>query len=65
MNHIQRNIKFKDRVQVLEFKKNQFVANLLKGVKKGIPLNEGESEYTKRRRQEKKSHEKVREKSCS
>ena len=53
INHIQRNIKFKDRVQVLEFKKNQFVANLLKGVKKGIPLNEGESVYTKRRRQEK------------
>ena len=53
MSHVQRNIKFKDRVQVLEFKKNQFVANLLKGVKKGIPLNEGESEYTKRRRQEK------------
>ena len=51
MNHITRNIKFKDRVQVLEFKKNQFVANLLKGAKKGIPLNEGESEYTKRRRQ--------------
>ena len=47
MSHVRRNIKFKDRVQVLEFKKNQFVANLLKGVKKDILLNEGESEYTK------------------
>ena len=58
MNHIQRNIKFKDRVQVLEFKKNQFVANLLKGVKKDILLNEGESEYTKKRRQEKEAMKK-------
>ena len=53
MNHVQRNIKFKDRVQVLEFKKTQFVTNLLKGAKKDIPLHEGESEYTKKRRQEK------------
>ena len=30
MSHVQRKIKFKDRVQVLEFKKKQFVANLLK-----------------------------------
>ena len=58
MSHVRRNIKFKDRVQVLEFKKNQFVVNLLKGVKKGIPLNEGESEYTKRRRQEKEAMKK-------
>ena len=58
MNHIQRNIKFKDRVQVLEFKKNQFVTNLLKGVKKDILLNEGESEYTKKRRQEKEAMKK-------
>ena len=41
MSHVQRNIKFKDRVQVL------------KGAKKDIPLYEGESEYTKNRRQEK------------
>ena len=53
MNHVRRNIKFKDRVQVLELKENQFVANLLKGAKKDIPLHEGESEYTKQRRQEK------------
>ena len=58
MNHVRRNIKFKDRVQVLEFKKTQFVANLLKGAKKGIPLNEGESEYTKKRRQEKEAMKK-------
>ena len=37
MKHVQRNIKFKDRVQVLEFKKKQFVTNLLKGAKKDIP----------------------------
>ena len=53
MNHNQRNIKFKDRVRVLEFKKTQFVTNLLKGAKKDIPLHERESEYTKKRRQEK------------
>ena len=53
MNHVRRNIKFKDRVQVLEFKEKQFVTNLLKGAKKDIPLHEGESEYTKKRRQEK------------
>ena len=53
MSHVQRNIKFKDRVQVLEFKEKQFVTNLLKGAKKDIPLYEGESEYTKKRRQEK------------
>ena len=58
MCHVRRNIKFKDRVQVLEFKKNQFVANLLKGSKKDIPLNEGESEYTKIRRQEKEAMKK-------
>ena len=37
----------------MEFKEKQFVANLLKGAKKDIPLHEGESEYTKKRRQEK------------
>ena len=58
MSHVRRNIKFKDRVQVLEFKKNQFVTNLLKGVKKDILLNEGESEYTKKRRQEKEAMKK-------
>ena len=47
MTYVQRKIKFKDRVQVLEFKKKQFVANLLKCAKKDIPLYEGESEYTK------------------
>ena len=53
MSHVQRKIKFKDRVQVLEFKKKQFVINLLKCAKKDIPLYGGESEYTKKRRQEK------------
>ena len=53
MSHVQRNIKFKDRVQVLAFKRKQFVTNLLKGTKKDIPLYEGETEYTKKRRQEK------------
>ena len=53
MSHVHRNIKFKDRVQVLEFKEKQFVTNLLKGAKKDIPLYEGESVYTKKRRQEK------------
>ena len=47
-NPVRRNIKFKDRVQVLEFKEKQFVSNLLKGAKKDIPLHEGESEYTKK-----------------
>ena len=51
MSHVRRNIKFNDRVQVLEFKEKEFVANLLKGAKKDIPLHEGESEYTKKRRQ--------------
>ena len=64
MSHVRRNIKFKDRVQVLEFKKTQFVTNLLKGAKKDIPLNEGESEYEKKTTR-KRSHEKVWEKSCS
>ena len=58
MSHVRRNIKFKDRVQVLEFKKTQFVVNLLKGAKKYILLHEGESEYTKKRRQEKEAMKK-------
>ena len=58
MSHVRRNIKFKDRVQVLEFKKTQFVVNLLKGAKKDILLHEGESEYTKKRRQEKEAMKK-------
>ena len=58
MSNIRRNIKFKDRVQVLEFKKTQFVVNLLKGAKKDILLHEGESEYTKKRRQEKEAMKK-------
>ena len=58
MNHVRRNIKFKDRVEVLEFKEKKFVTNLLKGAKKDIPLNEGESEYTKKRQQEKEAMKK-------
>ena len=34
MNHVRRNLKFKDRVEVLEFKEKKFVTNLLKGAKK-------------------------------
>ena len=64
MSHVQRNIKFKDCVQVLEFKKKQFVTNLLKGGKKDIPLYEGESECAKKKTP-RKSHEKVWDPSCS
>ena len=53
MNQKQIRVKFRDQVQVLEFNKRQWVSNLLKCDKQDIPLCEGESEYTKRRRNEK------------
>ena len=57
MKHNQKQIqvKFRDQVQVLEFKKRQLVSNLLRCGKKDIPLYEGESEYTKKRRNEKRN----------
>ena len=57
MNHNQKQIqvKFQNQVQVLEFKKRQLVSNLLRCGKKDIPLYEGESEYTKKRRNEKRN----------
>ena len=57
MSHVQkkkRQVKFQDQVQVLPFKKKQAVSKLLGCRKENIPLYEGESEYTKKRRNMKK-----------
>ena len=53
MNQKQIQVKFRDQVQVLEFKKRQLVSKLLRCDKQDIPMYEGESEYTKKRRNEK------------
>ena len=58
MSHVQRNIKFKDRVQVLEFKKKPICGQPAKGCEERYSFERRRIEYTKRRRQEKEAMKK-------